>query len=116
MRYQAQLIGSAGEALRDAGIAQAVDHANQECPSWSEKAYIALKEFLRRTPQRSFMTEEVRCWAHQEYGLPRPPHSRAWGGIMARAAKHGLIRKIGITQVRNKTAHCANAAVWTKAQ
>ena len=115
MKNQAQLIGPSGEALRDAGIQQAIGNANQECASWSEKAFIALQEFLRYTSKRSFMTEELRCWAHQDYGLPRPPHSRAWGGVVGRAAKQGLIRKIGITQVRNRTAHCANAAVWTRA-
>ena len=116
MTKQAEFFGQSGEVLRDAGMQQAVTHANETTPGWSEGALKALIAFINRpAANSSFMAEEVRLWAHQEYGLPRPPHNRAWGSVILKAFRKNLIRKIGIEQVRNPIAHCANAGVWVKA-
>lgn len=102
-----------GEELRDAGIAQAIESADWKEPEWSEKAYKTLIAYLSNQ-HGEFMTEQFRNWAKIFKRLSDPPSARAYGGIMRKAAKAGLIKKIGYDQVTNPTAHCANAAVWHK--
>lgn len=104
----------AGKALRDAGMAQAVTHAEDKTPGWSEMALVMLRRFLQDKGDTSFMAEEFRLYAIAN-GLPRPPHARAFGGIMSTARRRRLIECVGISQVTNERAHCANAAVWRAA-
>ena len=95
-----------GPELRDKGIKKAVDHAGVE---WADEAYDYLKLYIRRGHE--FMAEDVRRWA-KGWLLEDPPSKRAWGGVIRRAANAGLIEKVGIRQVQNQKAHCANANVW----
>lgn len=103
---------TAGEAAKLAGIQQAADHAEAVDPGWNQKAYEMLKEFLdiRLGP---FLMEDFRQWAEPS-GLNSPPHLRAYGGVALKAAKAGLIRRIGYAKVKNEKAHQANASVWLK--
>lgn len=105
------LFGGEGEALRDEGIKQAVDHADEKTPNWSDMAFEKVREFTQAYPHLEFMTEELRAWAYHK-GLPEPTHGRAWGSIMVRAANKNIIEKVRITQVKNPKAHCANANLW----
>ena len=114
MNQQSCVFGESGEVLRDEGMQQAIDHAEQEVPNWADLTYQKLNQFVTEYPYLEFMTEDFRKWAYHR-GLPEPPHSRAFGGIMARAGKRGLIVKVRISQVKNPTAHCANANVWRRA-
>lgn len=104
-----------GEELRDAGIQQAIDHAEEVEPGWKDQAYEHLEryinDYLPRLRLDEFMAEEARLWSHEQ-GLSRPPTARAWGGVFLKASKRGLIQKIGTRTVKNPAAHCANAAVW----
>lgn len=100
-----------GEQLRDEGIQRAIDHADSVNDKWSEKAYAFLLKWLMYQDSE-FMTEDVR---KASTGLiPEPPHDRAWGGIIRKAAISGLIKKVGYRSVTNPQAHCANASVWEK--
>lgn len=94
-----------GPVLRDRGIQQATDHAGRQ---WSDQAYDFLLKFLKTNT--TFMAEDVRT---ASIGfVPEPPSKRAWGGIIVRAAKQGLIQKVGFRNVKNAKAHCTPAAVW----
>jgi hypothetical protein len=97
---------------RDKGINKALTHAEQECEGWGEKAYDLIKQYLSEV-STSFMAEEIRSYAAM-YDFPLPPHARAWGAVIVRAAKEGLIKKVGYGQVMNRKAHMANASVWIK--
>ena len=97
-----------GEQLKINGIDQAVNHANQKSENWSESAFNFLSKFIKT--KRIFMTEDVRM-ASKDI-IPEPPSNRAWGGIIIRAKKAGLIRHNGYSQVKNPKAHQANASVW----
>lgn len=108
---QSSMFGGEGEVLRDAGMQQAIDHAEQETPSWSDLALNMVSDFIDAYPHLEFMAEDVRKWSHHK-GLPEPPSKRAWGGVIVRAARLDLIVKVGIGQVKNPTAHCANANIW----
>jgi hypothetical protein len=95
---------------RDQGIAAAADHAEQVNPGWNDQAYDFLKKFID-IRQGPFMAEEVRSYAAL-IDFPLPPHARAWGGIILRAVKAGLIQQDGTGKVTNVKAHRANAAIW----
>lgn len=99
-----------GTALRDIGIAQAVDHAEAETPGWVEMAI----EYLKKYPKKELMAEELRKWAHQQ-GLPSPPHARAWGSVIIVARKRGLISHAGYRNTENPKSHATPASVWLKA-
>jgi len=98
---------------KDKGIKAAEEHANTVVPDWSERAMDKLKEFLKIHSQ-PFQAEEVRSYAAIDDDFPFPPHERAWGSIMKRAAVQGLIKKIGLAATKNVKAHCANSTVWQK--
>jgi len=97
-------------AERDNGIKRAADHADRVSDGWSDRAYQFLLKFLGNH-NGPFMAEEVRSAAAlMDFELP--PSARAWGSVVLKAAKAGIIERIGIQKVKNKNAHCANATVW----
>lgn len=91
---------------RDHGIFQAVTHADQVHDSWQERAFMFLTAFKKST----FMAEDIRKAA--EGIVPDPPSQRAWGGIIVRAARAGIIERIGFSNVKNVKAHATPASVW----
>ena len=97
-----------GDQLAEQGINAAIEHADNVIPDWSKQAY-NFACYYCRTHNR-FMAEDMR---NASDGIvPDPPHTRAWGGIIRRLANNGIIRCIGISKVKNVTAHSANASVW----
>lgn len=99
-----------GRKARDAGIKQAIDHANEVTENWADRAYAFFLNFLANH-NGTFMAEEVRVYA-EGMGLPEPPDNRAWGHVIVRGKKNDLIESWGTKKVKNKKAHCANAAIW----
>jgi hypothetical protein len=90
---------------RDAGIAQAIQHAEEIHLGWTDKAVEAIRTYARcvRARGETFTAEKVR---NSIIGacVPAPPHKRAWGGAILRAQREGIIVKAGITH--SKAAHC----------
>jgi len=105
-----QAARAAGRKLRDRGIQRAADHAGT---AWSELAYRYLEKFLQDHPRNRSLTEQVRQYAYSR-GLVPPPSERAWGGVIMRAVRRGIVIFCGYGKVSNSKAHCANAAVWRK--
>lgn len=97
---------------RDVGMAQAVDHADAVDPSWSDVAMEYVKVFARRGCE--FMGEDVRTYA-QERGMPEPPDRRAWGAVLVRAAKRGLIKRLRYEPCKDPRSHASPSAVWVGA-
>jgi hypothetical protein len=100
-----------GNALKERGIMLAERNANAEHSGWSDKAFHLLCEFIKFTPR--FRAEEARAYA-TEKGLEDPKSKRAFGAIILRAARAGLIKKTGHESVTNPKAHKAFAAVWER--
>jgi hypothetical protein len=100
----------ASEQGRDEGMGRAAHSADQKMPKWTQFAYTMLIEFIRQGGDM-FMGEDVRVFAYKN-GLPQPPHERAWGSIMHRAASAGLLVKGGFASVKNPKAHRTPATVW----
>lgn len=104
---------SAARAARDAGIQQAAQHADEVNPDWGHLAYETLRLFAagRRGSGQAFTSEDVRG-SIAAAGVPAPPHLRAWGAVFQRAARAGLIVKVGIVESRATHCHCAHVAAW----
>lgn len=102
-----------GKELKQGGIQVAADHADQAHPGWQDETFEALKQFLlwNNSP---FMCETFRAFAEEECQLEPPPNARAYGAVVQRAKREGLIEHAGIGQVSNPKAHMANASFWRK--
>lgn len=101
-----------GRALRDQGMKLAQEHAEDKSPGWTELALGYVREYC--CYHSTFTGEDVRLYAEKR-GFTIPPHKRAWGAVMANAAKVGIVKKIGTKQVSNPRAHCAIATLWARA-
>lgn len=97
-----------GAQLRNSGMNQAETHANHLHHGWSHEAYSFLEGYARINP--TFMAEDVRTASAGV--VPPPPSKRAWGAVIVRAAKAGIITSLGTRKVKNPRAHCANATLW----
>lgn len=101
-----------GAELAVRGAEQAADHADEMAPGWREMALQAVRDFVKHH-HGVFQAEDVRTWARH---IPPVPSERAWGSVMLRASRLGLIINTGETRkVKNATAHSANASVWRMA-
>jgi len=100
---------------KQAGIKKAVDHADQVSEGWSELAYSFLQRYLQGVPSGAyfqFTTEQLRESA--KFSVPEPPKDQAWGAVILRAAKKGLIRKAGYDTAKNLKSHSRPVTLWTK--
>jgi hypothetical protein len=97
-----------GAILMKLGIRKAVEHANVEVKGWSDQAYNYLIDYA--TKHKQFMVEDVREASKDV--IPVPPSTRAWGGVVVRASKAGVIRRKGFQNVKNAKAHCTPATLW----
>jgi hypothetical protein len=101
---------STGKLLRDVGINNSVMHADLVNKNWSDDAYNFLLQYINSN--KEFMAEELR--ASSKGIVPDPPSLRAWGSVIVRAVKSGLITRTEYRNVSNPKAHCTPASVWTK--
>ena len=93
---------------RDDGMKRAVDHADRVSHAWSVLAYQMLIDYLRY--DGPFLAEEYVAWA-KDGGIPDPPDNRAFGAIIQRAARAGLIVKAGYREDR----YCSPKTLWRRA-
>ena len=90
---------------RDDAMTACTDKAGTD---WAEHAYRALLDFAAN--HESFLTEDVRVSCTD---VPPPHDNRAWGGVVNRAVRHGLIVRVGYAPA--KTGHCRPMPLWRKA-
>lgn len=96
---------------RDKGILQAITNADRAHENWSDKVYRLFLDFISRN-SNPFQVEDFR---DSITGLiEEPPSKRAFGHIVLRAARDGLITRVGYAPVKNVTAHRAFASVWCR--
>lgn len=93
------------EARRDAAMASAVEHADNATPGWSDAALEYVKHFARA--HKEFLAEDVRVLAPL-LGLPEPPDNRAWGAVIRRARKEGIITPAGY----GTDQYCSIKQIW----
>lgn len=89
-------------AARDAAIERA---RRGSSAAWIEAANAAVRGLARRG--MPFTADDV--W---ELCAPGTREPRALGSVMMRAAKSGIIRKVGYVQSRRASRHCGPVAQW----
>lgn len=87
---------------RDDGIARA---AASSGAAWQDKALASVAEYART--HDLFLTESIRFALPQ---LEAPSDLRAWGQVMRRAAKEGLIERVGFA--RAKSSNLSPKPLW----
>ena len=97
-----------GNQLRDKGIKQALESAENETENWGNLAYNFLLHYIKTN--KEFMTEDVRIASFES--VPQPPSNRAWGYVVVRAKKNDLITRKGYSCVKNPKAHRTPATLW----
>lgn len=100
-----------GERLKEIGMQMAVDNADSKVESWSQHCYDLLKQYLKIN-RGEFFAEFFRQWTEDKLPLGEGVSKRAFGGVMSRAAKDGLIKKVGTGKVTNYKAHACYATIW----
>lgn len=91
---------------RDDGMLRAVVHADEVVPNWSERAYLALVDYA--ATHAEFTIEQVRA----SVDLPIPPSTRAWGPVIRRALRAGVVIAAGWTAAEDPKVHCNMVMQW----
>lgn len=99
-------------AARDAGIDLATDHAEAVDPGWTDRAVALLDVYADLRPS-GFTTLELRTWAREVYGFVGVTNW-AWGGVLTRAQKLGLVKQVGARAVGDSTSHLKLSPVWRR--
>lgn len=84
-------------------------------PSWKDLALDKVLDFIGgKSMVETFFGTDVREFAHAN-GLPQPEDTRAWGGVMKRAEKAGLVKHAGYGLSPNPASHKSPVTVWQRA-
>ncbi len=78
-------------ALRDEGMARALDHAETDCPGWSDTAMAFLKRYAEEHAE--FTAFMVTAASELDRSFPLVSNPRAWGQVYRQAMKMGVIEK-----------------------
>jgi hypothetical protein len=96
-------------ARRDLGATRAEEHADRVVEEWSDRAYAALVDFATKAGV-PFLIETARA-AAELAGVPKPPDGRAWGAVVLKASRAGVIRVVGLA--RASSSNNAHKPLWT---
>ena len=95
---------------RDTGINRSVEKADRDDSGWSLAAYYGLLNFVKAHREKEFLAEDVREWC-EIHGYVNPPENgRAWGAVMRRAARRGIITKCGYALA--KSSNLSPKVLW----
>lgn len=94
---------------RDAGMAQALGHAESVEPGWGDTAAMELLRYCKGMSGGKFISDEFINW-FQSHGLTMPPTNKAFGPVFTKAAKNGLIRKVGYRP--HPLRHASPTVLW----
>lgn len=84
-------------------------------PAWRDAAYAELKAFVARYPNRDFLAYDVREFAKNR-GLPAAATDAAWGSVMVRAKRAGLIQRVGFgIRPPSGNSNSTSVALWSAA-
>lgn len=96
---------------RDIGMARATDRANREHEEWTDVAMFYLVVFLsfvNLSEKNQFLAEDVIEFCKRNRF--ETADSRAWGSVFRRAAKEGVIRKVGYAPA--KSSNLSPKTLW----
>lgn len=95
-----------------AGATLAASHADAVTAGWSDRAMEYLKMYSRAQGSEPFMAEDVRLSAEKGAFVPSPPDGRAWGAVILRAKRLGLIKHAGYAPNKDPGCHGSPKSVW----
>lgn len=96
-------------ALRDQGMQRALEHAEEDVKHWGDLAYTFLVSWCRT--QADLFTGEDITDASKDRKLIQPATDKAWGQVIRRAARRGIIVKVDNEGVRSK-GHTSPCPRW----
>ena len=96
-----QLAIDFSRAERNEAMQRAVDAADGRVPKWSDVALEYVRLYAIQHRGERFIGRDV-TQAAKAYGLESPANDKAWGAVLMRAAREGVIRKVGYAQDRNR--------------
>lgn len=76
---------------------------------WRASAYDWLRRWLLVKNGKLFLTEDFVQFAESQ-GLAKPHDGRAYGAVIQRAARYGLIRKMGYAPANSS--NCSPKCLW----
>jgi hypothetical protein len=97
-----------GRMQMDQGIERSAAKAEREYPGWKNAAAQYLRYYIER--HRIFCGWMVVQSTLGVRDFPQPGNTKAWGAVLNRAARDGLIRKVGVVPDPNR--HCAYVPQW----
>jgi len=98
---------------RDKGIRRAKEHAERVVEGWSEGALAMLRRYVAEVGQ-PFTTLALREWAAAR-GFDSVS-GWAWGSVIVRAVKLGIIERAGAVNVGSATSHLKLSPLWRSVQ
>ncbi len=81
-----------GRDARDAGMAQALDHANNVVSDWGDQATNYLQRYAQQN--RVFSGWMVTKAADLDAAFPSPPTKKSWGAVFTKAQRDRVICKL----------------------
>lgn len=115
MRTHLQHEMNLGEELAKAGAATAAAHAESQSAGWLARATGLAEQFvINHVDLPSFQAIELRAYAEAN-GLPSPPDARAWGHVMRRLKKNGVIESVGTGKSSDPKQHNGFITEWKAA-
>ncbi len=115
MRAPIQREMNLGEVLSKNGAAIAAAQADSQSAGWLARAMGLAEQFLlEQTDRLTFQAIDIRAFAEQQ-GLPSAPDARAWGHIMRRLKKRGLIVCVGTGKSSDPKQHSGFITEWQAA-
>lgn len=100
-----QLSMPVAELLRDVGIARSADRAERVVPGWTDAALVAVRVYAMRT-EGMFTGEDLVDAYHANPANIAPPSDKAFGAVIKRAIKEGVIEFVDFCGKRRK-GHCS---------
>ena len=115
MRAPLQREMNLGEELAIAGGATAAAHADSQSAGWLARATGLAEQFvINHVDLPSFQAIELRSYAEAQ-GLTSPPDARAWGHVMQRLKKNGVIESVGTGKSSDPKQHNGFITEWRAA-
>jgi hypothetical protein len=97
---------------RDEGMSLAVERADRAISAWSELAIAWIRLYAQQHRGQQYTGRQI-VLASRESGVIQPPNDKAWGSPMQRAARAGVIRRVGTVPDPNR--HCNPVPLWESA-
>lgn len=116
MRAPLQREMKLGEELAIAGGATAAAHADSQSAGWLARATGLAEQFVLEDADNTATFQAIQIRAYAEgHGLPSPPDARAWGHIMRRLKKKGVIESVGTAKSADPKQHNGFITEWRAA-